>query len=104
LAILCLIVGCFFLDYLFARAFAGFLILLCHYFLLESFAADFTYLWLFSLACYVMGTFGILVGGFPYLLRDLIRKISLKVSWRISFAVIFLLYAITGIAAGITLF
>ena len=102
-AILCLVVGCFFLDYLFARAFAGFLILLCHYFLLESFAADFSHLWLFSLACYVMGTFGIVVGALPHLLRDLIRNISLKKSWRIGFTIVFVFYSLLGVITGIIL-
>jgi len=102
-AIICLIVACCFLDYLFARAIAGFLILLSHYFLLESFAADIPYIWLFSITCYVMGTFAIVIGGIPHLLRDLIRKISLKKSWRISFTVIFALYCLIGLIAGISI-
>ena len=102
-AILCLVVGCCFLDYLFARALAGFLILLSHYFLLESFAAGISCMWLFSTACYVMGTFGIVIGAVPHLLRDLIRKISLNKSWRVSFTVIFALYFVLGLTAGISI-
>ena len=102
-AIICLVVGCFFLDYLFARALAGFLILLCHYFLLESFAADLQYLWVFSLAFYVMGTFGIVMGALPYLLKNLIRNISFKISWKVSFTIIFAFYSLLGIITGIVL-
>jgi hypothetical protein len=102
-AIICLVVGCCFLDYLFARALAGFLILLSHYFLLESFAADISCIWLFSIACYVMGTFAIVIGGIPHLLRDLIRKISLNKSWRISFTIIFAFYFLLGVIAGISI-
>ena len=101
-AIICLVAGCCFLDYLFARALAGFLILLTHYFLLESFAADISYMWLFSIACYAMGTFGIVVGGIPHLLRDLIRKISLNKSWRVSFTIIFSFYSLLALITGIT--
>jgi len=102
-AIICLIVGCCFLDYLFARALAGFLILLSHYFLLESFAADIPHMWLFSIACYVMGTFAIAIGGVPHLLRDLIRKISLNKSWRISFTIVFVCYCLLGIITSISI-
>ena len=99
-AIIFLIVGCFFLDYLFARALAGFLILLSHYFLMESFAADIPFIWLFSIFCYAMGTFAIVIGGIPHLLRDLIRQISLNRSWRISFTIIFTYYFLIGVITG----
>jgi hypothetical protein len=102
-AIIFLVIGCCFLDYLFARALAGFLILLSHYFLLESFAADISFMWLFSIACYVMGTFAIVIGGVPHLLRDLIRKISLNKSWRISFTIIFAFYFLLGVITGISI-
>ena len=103
IAIICLVIGCFFLDYLFARALAGFLILLCHYFLLESFAADIPYIWLFSLACYVFGTFGIIMGAFPYILRGLIRKVSTKKLWKFAVIIIFSFYCLLGIITGIAL-
>ena len=102
-AIIALVIGCCFLDYLFARALAGFLILLSHYFLLESFAADISYMWLFSIACYIMGTFAIVIGGIPHLLRDLIRKISFKKSWRISFTIIFACYFLLAVIIGISI-
>ncbi len=103
LAIICLVVGCLFLDFLFARAFAGFIILLSHYFLFESFAADISYLWLFSIACYVMGTFGIVIGGIPHLLRDFIRKISLNKALRNIISIVFVLYFCLGTITGIGL-
>ena len=99
--LICLVIGCCFLDYLFARALAGFLILLCHYFLLESFAANIPHIWLFSIACYVMGTFAIVIGGMPHLLRNLIRKISLNRQWRIIFTLIFAFYSLLGIITGL---
>ena len=102
-AIICLVIGCLFLDYLFARAFAGFLILLSHYFLFESFAADISCIWLFSIACYVMGTFGIVIGGIPHLLRDFIRKISSNKPLRNIISLVFVLYFCLGTITGIAL-
>ena len=102
-AIICLVISCLFLDYLFARAFAGFLILLSHYFLLESFAAGIPCMVIFSTACYIMGTFGIVVGGIPHLLRDLIRKISNEKVWRIVFTAIFACYCVLGLIVSFSL-
>jgi len=101
IAIIFLLIGCFFLDYLFARAIAGFLILLSHYFLLESFAANMDLVWIFSIACYVMGTFGIVIGGIPHILRDIFRKICSKDTARIYFTLIFAFYALVGIVYGV---
>ena len=100
-AIICFLIGCFSLDYLFARAFAGFLILLAHYFLYQSFAADIPFLWLFSLAFLAFGTFGIVIGGIPHLLRDLIRKACVKSYLKKALACIFIFYAAISIYAAV---
>lgn len=99
-AIACFLIGCFFLDYLFARAFAGFSILLAHYFLYQSFAADIPLLWLFSLVFLVFGTFGIIVGGIPHLLRDLIRKACLNASLKKALICIFMFYSLICVYAA----
>lgn len=99
-AIICFIIGCFFLDYLFARAFAGFSILLVHYFLCQSFAADIPFLWLFSLVFLVFGTFGIVIGGIPYLMRDLIRKACINSSLKKILVCIFIFYALISVYAA----
>ncbi len=99
-AIACFLVGCFFLDYLFARAFAGFSILLSHYFLYQSFAADIPFLWIFSLSFLVFGTFGIVIGGVPHLLRDLIRKACVNVLLKRVLICIFMFYALICVYAA----
>ncbi len=73
-----------FLDFLFARAFGGFLILLAHYYLLEAFALDMPLSPVFSVFCFIMGTFGIFISGKPYLLRDIMRKLFSSARWRIA--------------------
>ena len=94
IAIAALIIGCCFLDYLFARALAGFLILLTHYFLRASFAVDLPLMWLFSIACLIFGLTGIFFGGMPHLFRDLLRKLCNSTKWKKSFIIISYLYAV----------
>ncbi|MCF7792348.1 MAG: hypothetical protein K9L78_04615 [Victivallales bacterium] len=92
-AVIVLILSCIFLDYLFARALAGFLILLAHYFLRASFAVDIPVMWLFSILCLGMGVTGILFGGIPHTFRDLLRKLCVKKRWKASFIAISALYS-----------
>lgn len=101
LAFVLLGVAYYCLDYLFSRALAGFLILLAHYFLLESFAAHTPVRWLFSLLCVVMGTFGVFLGGMPYLLRDLIRRICAVPAWRSAATGTLLFYAAACIVLAV---
>ena len=64
----------YFLDYLFARALAAFLILAAHYFLKEVFAARVHPFSAFlAVALFLLGIAGILVGAKPYWFRDWIR-------------------------------
>jgi hypothetical protein len=103
IAAVCFFMGIFFLDYLFARAFAGFIILLSHYFLTESFAASICLMWFFSLLCVSMGVFGIIIGGFPHILRDLFRKMCSNPAWKFTVSVVMVIYAVLGLITGISL-
>ena len=74
LAILSIGLCIYFLDYLFARALAAFLILAAHYFLKEAFAARvYPSSAFLSVALFLLGIAGILIGAKPYWFRDWIR-------------------------------
>ena len=74
-AILCIV----YLDYLFSRAFAGFLILLAHFLLKEAFAANvYPVSAVFALLLMMMGVIGIVISAKPYYLRDWIRFLFRK--------------------------
>jgi hypothetical protein len=90
-----------FLDFLFARAFGGMLILLAHYFLHESFALKTPCKPLLSLLCFIMGTYGIFLCGKPHLLRDMIRHVSKSRTWKYAMSGILLFYALAFISYGI---
>ncbi len=95
------LIGCFFLDYLFARALAGFLILLSHYFMAQSFAADLPFLWVFSIFVLAMGSFAIVIGGIPHYLRDIIRKMCRSSSFKFSAITLFIVYGLISFAAAL---
>ncbi len=99
-AIFCTWAGYMLLDYLFSRAFGGMLILFAHYFLYESFAYKTPCKPLFSILCFVMGTFGIFLCGKPHLLRDLIRNAAKSEKWRNSLTVILGFFALSYITYG----
>jgi hypothetical protein len=103
IAIAALVIGCCFLDYLFARALAGFLILLAHYFLRASFAVDLPLMWLFSIACLLLGVAGIFFGGMPHLFRDLLRKLCNSVKWKTTFVALFSVYTVLMLGAALFL-
>ena len=90
-----------FLDYIFSRALGGFLILFAHYLLYASFAYQAPLAPLFSAFCLVLGTLGIFFCGKPYLMRDLIRKISASSKWRYSFVAISAAYAAVFLATAL---
>jgi hypothetical protein len=90
-----------FLDYIFSRAFGGFLILLAHYLLFASLAFQVPLKPVFSILCFAMGTLGIFFCGKPYLMRDLIRKIGTNDKWRYSAIGITALYAAIFLILGI---
>ncbi|HBM15345.1 MAG TPA: hypothetical protein DD381_03230 [Lentisphaeria bacterium] len=104
IAIVAYLIGCFFLDYLFARALAGFIILLSHYFMAQSFAVDIPMLWLFSVFVLVMGTSAIVIGGIPHYMRDFIRKICVSKSFKLSIMAVFGLYLLISLYAALIQF
>ncbi len=101
LACILLVVAFWLLDYHFARAFAGFLILLSHYFLLESFAAHTPVRWFFASLCVTMGTAGVFIGGMPYLLREVVRRGCDRHVWRGGLTGVLAVYAFTCLALGV---
>jgi len=72
-----------YLDYLLSRALGGFLILLAHYFLHDSFTYHTFLSSFFAGLCYVFGIAGLFFSGKPYLLRDLFRKCAKEHSLKI---------------------
>ena len=100
-AILCTWLAYLFLDFLFARAFGGMLILLAHYFLHESFAFKTPTKPLLSLLCFIMGTYGIFLCGKPHLLRDMIRHVSKSQTWKYSMSAILLIYSLAFVIYGV---
>ena len=90
-----------FLDYIFARAFGGLLILLAHYLLFASFNFKIPAQPLFSILCFAMGTLGIFFCGKPYLMRDLIRKIASNLYLQFSAATVSAVYALVFLLTGI---
>ena len=90
-----------FLDYIFARAFGGFLILLAHYMLFVSFALKTPASPLLSLLCFIFGTLGIFFCGKPYLMRDYIRKIASNKKWRTATVAISAMYGGAFLVIGI---
>ncbi|MFZ2654683.1 MAG: hypothetical protein WAX69_07170 [Victivallales bacterium] len=100
-AIFCTWIGYMLLDYLFARAFGGMLILFAHYFLHDSFAFKTPCKPYFSILCFVMGTFGIVLCGKPHLLRDMIRAMAKSGRWKYSISAITFIYAASYITYGL---
>jgi hypothetical protein len=90
-----------FLDYIFARAFGGLLILLAHYLLYASFLLKVPGKPFFSLLCFSMGALGIFFCGKPYLMRDYIRKIAASKRWKYTAMTLSAVYAVTFLGIGI---
>jgi hypothetical protein len=104
IALIAYLIGCFFLDYLFARALAGFIILLSHYFMAQSFAAVIPLLWLFSIFVLIMGTAAIVIGGIPHYMRDFIRSICRNKAFKFSMMALLSLYTLIGLYAALIQF
>ena len=101
LAILSIGLCIFFLDYLFARALAAFLILTAHYFLKEAFAARIhPYSAFLAAALFLLGIAGILVGAKPYWFRDWIRLLFRNPKVRFGSALFLGYLAAAGFAAA----
>ena len=97
LAILSIGLCIYFLDYLFARALAAFLILTAHYFLKEAFAARiYPFSAFLAAGLFLLGIAGILFGAKPYWFRDWIRLLFRDVRVRFGSALLLGYLAITG--------
>ncbi len=103
LALISFILAVFFLDYLFARAFGVFLILLAHYFLKEAYPLGLKLHVLFASLTLLLGTLGICICGKPYWMRDLIRAFFQKPVWRWCASVYFLCFAFSTAFAAFQL-
>ncbi len=71
------------MDFLFARALGGFLLLLVNWLLHQAFVHHAVFRPLFSTLCYIVGISGIIMIAAPYHFRDLLEKISHNQQWRI---------------------
>ena len=101
LAILSIGLCIYFLDYLFARAVAAFLILTAHYFLKETFAARvYPFSAFLSVALFLLGIAGILIGAKPYWFRDWIRLLFRDARVRFGSAAFLGYLAIAGFAVS----
>lgn len=88
LAVLCYL----YTDHIFARAFAGILILGAHSSLAELYAANIPYYSFFAVMALLYGTSGIVLAAKPYYLRDLIRKCAGNIYWKMAVAGLTLLW------------
>ena len=86
-----------YLDYLFARAFAGALILLAHILLIESFAAGLPHSGFFALMCLTAGTFGIFIAAKPHWLRDLFRLLARSFPWRLAVSLLCAAWSVSAL-------
>ncbi len=99
--IVCAFLAYNFLDYLFARAIGGFMILLAHYFLHESFTLHTPASPVFAAFCMAMGIVGIFFAGKPYLFRDFIRKAAGNHRLRIGSASVCWVFGIFCVILGV---
>ena len=90
LALLCYL----YLDFLFARACAGGMILLIHYLLAQAFTGDLKGRSCFAVLCFAAGTFAILIAAKPYWLRDCFRKMCQKKIWKMTGAAFAFLWSL----------
>ena len=93
LAVLCRI----YLDFLFARAAAGAVILLSHGMLNEAFNADLKGSVFFSIMCLAGGTYAIFIAAKPYWLRDSFRAMCRSFKWRFAGGVFSILWSLSAL-------
>lgn len=86
----------FYLDYLFARAAAGAVILLSHWMLGETYNADLSGSSFFALMCLAGGTYAIFIAAKPYWLRDSFRAMCRKRAWRLTGGIFSFLWAFSA--------
>lgn len=100
-AVISAVLAIAFLDYLFSRAAGGFLILLAHYLLHDSFTFHTPMSPLFAIFCFIIGTIGIFFAGKPYLMRDMIRKSAKEKNFKFAVSGFFTLFAAFCIGVSI---
>lgn len=86
------------LDYLFARAFGGLLLLGANHLLTVGFVAQVPARPLFSVCVYLVGLPGLLLVSAPWWLRNLLEKVRDSVPWRIATALLGAIYALFFLA------
>ncbi len=94
----------FFLDFLFARALGGLLLLAATWLLHSAFSAYLPMRPVFSVFAYLVAGFGALLVAMPWLLRDLLERARNDQAWRrcaaalcALFAAVFLLFALAAL-------
>ncbi len=103
-SVIFVVLSYFYLDYLFARSFAGALIIAAHFLLKESYAYDLKLSWIFALMCFALGTLGIFIAAKPHYMRDIIRKCFADWRWRHASAAFFIIFALAAVGQLIQLF
>lgn len=101
LAILFTVAAVVLLDYLFARAVGGFLILMAYWLLHDSFTFHTAGSPVFAIFCFILAIGGLFFSGKPYLFRDLMRKVAGKKSWKYSVFVYLVLFSVFSLVAAI---
>lgn len=76
------VLGYFHLDFLFARALGGFVLLLMPLLLHSAFVEQVPHRPVFSAACYLFGLAAMVLVATPWHFRDLLEKCTLSPSWR----------------------
>lgn len=82
------------LDYLFARAFGGLLLLGANHLLTTAFVAQVPVRPAFSICVYLIGLPGLVLVSAPWGLRDLLEKTRDSATWRGAAAVVWTFYAV----------
>lgn len=82
------VLGYFHLDFLFARALGGFVLLLMPFLLHSAFVEQVPYRPVFSAACYLFGLVGMGLVATPWYFRDLLEKCTLSATWRRTSAIV----------------
>lgn len=77
------ILAYFYLNFIFARALGGFLILAVTMLLASAFANQIPVRWLYSLVCYAVAIGGMFLIAAPWLLRDVLQKCTVAKPWRV---------------------
>ncbi len=91
----------FLADYLFARAFAGLLIVSAYSFIHGTYEFELPGAAVLTVFCWAAGIAGIIISGRPCLFRDLLRKVCVSRAWRIASALFWAVYGVILLASGV---